>query len=227
MPNHTYSEIGATVTVNDGDSPPTVSRIDKENYYYFVLKFTNGGNTNTIQFDKETNADILVVGGGSDGINGLKFNDYNWSDVWSAGGNGGQVKLESSTLTKNIAYGILVGNANGDSTFGSITANKGNPLSDNNHTGGSGQRGTKSSTTVNGGEAYSYSIGGVLIGTYGGGGGAGNFVHRYHASNSGGLGNGGAGNGGYFISHSSGNSTLTLDSAYKATDATSNSGGGG
>ena len=41
------------------------------------------------------------------------------------------------------------------------------------------------------------------------------------------MGNGGAGNGGYVISHSSGNSTLTLDTAYKATDATSNSGGGG
>ena len=228
MPNHTYSEIGATVTVNDGDSPPTVSRIDKGDYYYFVLKFTNGGKSYTIRFDKETIADILVVGGGSDGINGTRFAEYNWSDVWSAGGNGGEVKRESSmTLDKNTSFDIRVGNANERSNFGTITASKGTPQSSNNHTGGSGQGGKKISTTVNGGEAYSYSIGDVLIGTYGGGGGAGNFVHKYHASNSGGLGNGGAGNGGYFISHSSGNSTLTLDNAYKATDATSNSGGGG
>ena len=240
----TYSEIGATVTVDSGGSEPTVQWIDMGEYYYFVLLFTNAGKTDTIRFDKATTAEILIVGGGSDGMYGLQKSSGNAGN----GGNGGEVKVISShEVTANRSYEIKVGTntGNGDpnysdrtsgqSSFESYTANGGTAPSGkdyNDGTGGNSYGNLDGKSKVGnpnieyGGDGASgtqYSIEGTVIGNYGAGGGGGSKIYGQHSITSFGKGGTGAGHGGYCTADSSNK----VSSTTKATNASPNSGGGG
>ena len=222
---------GGSVPVKDKDFTYTgncevIDDSDDVSGVQWRIKFLTSGilTTNT-----DWIVDIFLVGGGSNGTNGIKSDSASYSGIGGDGCAGGSCRtVKSLTITSNITNNIIIGNSNGTSSA----------LGQSATTGGGGAGGSGGSGQLNdyiaaapGNNGYSEfgEAGNTLYAGGGGGGGKGRNVTASATPGANG-GSGGGGTGGtssYRVSGSGSNGVWHPGSDGSSGETNTGGGGGG
>ena len=184
------SGAGGPITLSANPAPSATITTYND---YIVFKFTSTG-TLEVSSGAPGAADVLLVGGGSNGAAGAP-----WPTPGNAGGDGGSggaiYAISGTSIIGGSPIPVVIGGAGTNTTFGPLTSSSGSQAS-----GGAGgsQAIIPVGTPGSAGTANAYETGSPITygGSGGGGGSGGAFPPEPYLGNPGGSGGSGGGAGG-------------------------------